>query len=471
MTMICLFWVRKEMEKIDTLEAIMATYNENVYPKEFSSEYVIMECLSDKNGILTFLVRDKAGIERIAKCFDRSLWKSSTGNDILTGLSHKGLPQYICSYENDFMKIIIREYVEGEPLDRYAAENDLSRQDIVDICVQLCDILSYLHHRETPVIHRDIKPQNIIIKPDGSVSLIDFDIARVYNSGQDTDTVFFGTRAYAPPEQYGFSQTDERTDIYSLGVLLRWLLTGSTKERSTVRIYRPLAKIIRKCTGFSPQERFSSVDQVRKALSSANPRSQFMRMIAISVCIAAILGLTGIAGYRIYKYVTYNPFSDDAIPAYMTDGERVKDAVSYMKGKYGTDMFDDDTETARVGDLRKAMIDIYGLDRDYVYGINTEMPQENDAYFLPWGWDENQTLDRDVVIYAAVKVHDPGIVADWSALKDDNGYYPGVRVAVAFAEKHGITDAVTRPGDITLGDMAIILANTDRVFESLKEEM
>ena len=459
------------MEKNDTLEAIMATYNENVYPEAFSSEYVIMECLSDKNGILTFLVRDKDGIERIAKCFDSSLWKSSTGNDILTGLSHKGLPKYICSYKNEFMKIIIREYVEGEPLDRYAAENDLSRQDIVGICTQLCDILSYLHHRETPVIHRDIKPQNIIIKPDGSISLIDFDIARVYNSGQDTDTVFFGTRAYAPPEQYGFSQTDERTDIYSLGVLLRWLLTGNTKERSTVRIYNPLAKIIRKCTGFSPQERFSNVDQVKKALNSANPRSQCIRMIGISICIAAILGLTGIAGYRIYKYVTYTPFSEDAIPAYMTDGERVKDAVSYMKGKYGTGMFDDDTETARVGDLRKAMIEIYGLDRDYVYGINTDMPQENDAYFLPWGWDENQTLDRDVVIYAAVKVHDPGIVADWSALKDDNGYYPGVRVAVAFAEKYGISDAVTRPGDITLGDMAVILADTDRVFESLKEEM
>jgi len=137
-----------------------------------------------------------------------------------------------------------------------------------------------------------------------------------------------------------------------------------------------------------------------------------------------------------------------------------------MKNKYGTEMFDDDTAIAGIGDLRKAMIELYGLDHDYVYGINTDMPQENDAYFLPWGWDDKQTVNRDIMVYAAVKVHDPSIVADWSSLKDDNGFYPGARVAVAFAEENGITEGVTRPGDITLGDMAIILANTDRVFEN-----
>ncbi|MBP5159699.1 MAG: hypothetical protein ILP10_05305, partial [Lachnospiraceae bacterium] len=114
-----------------------------------------------------------------------------------------------------------------------------------------------------------------------------------------------------------------------------------------------------------------------------------------------------------------------------------------------------------------ALIELYGLDRDYVYGINTDMPQESDAFFLPWGWDDNQTLDKGIVIYAAVKVHDPSIVADWSSLKDDNGFYPGARVAGAFAEETGIAEGVNRPSDITLGDMAIILADADRVFESM----
>ena len=75
-------------------------------------------------------------------------------------------------------------------------------------------------------------------------------------------------------------------------------------------------------------------------------------------------------------------------------------------------------------------------------------------------------LDRDIAVYAAVKVHDPAIVADWSSLKDDNGFYPGVRVAVAFAQKYGIMNGANHPGDIPIGELALILANTDRVFET-----
>ena len=453
------------MKNDDILNEILESYSDTDYPEEFSSEFDIMECLSEQNGICTFLVRDHKGVGYIAKCFDKSLWKNLTGNDILTNLSHKGLPGYSGTYENDSMTITVREYVEGDSLDRYATEHNLSQEEIVDICIQLCDILAYLHHREPPVIHRDIKPQNIIIRPDGSVVLIDFDIARLHKQENDTDTVFFGTRSYAPPEQYGFSQTDERTDIYSMGILLRWLLTGSTRENSNIKVYAPLAKIIKKCTGFSPKDRFSDVDQVRKALLRANPRSQRIRMSFLAICMAAVVGLLVYGGIRIYRYITYTPFTEGVIPAYMTDEERVKDAVSYMKNKYGTDMFDNDTDIAHVGDLRRAMIELYGLDRDYVYGINTDMPQENDAYFLPWGWEDEQNIDRDPIIYAAVKVHDASIVADWSSLKDDNGFYPGVRVAVAFAEKHGITEGVNKPLDLTLGDMALILANTDRVFE------
>ena len=121
-------------------------------------------------------------------------------------------------------------------------------------------------------------------------------------------------------------------------------------------------------------------------------------MSFLAICMAAVVGLLVYGGIRIYRYITYTPFTEGAIPAYMTDEERVKDAVSYMKNKYGTDMFDNDTDIAHVGDLRRAMIELYGLDRDYVYGINTDMPQENDAYFLPWGWEDEQNIDRDPII-------------------------------------------------------------------------
>ena len=452
------------------LQAILEAYDDSVYPDGFASEYDIMECLSDQNGICTLLVQNKNEEICIAKCYDKSKWRISDNRAVLQSLDHDGLPRFITEFESDTMTVTVREYIEGIPLSRYAEENDLSERKIVEICVCLCDILRYLHHRDEPIIHRDIKPQNVIVRSDGSVALIDFDIARIYRHGNETDTTFFGTPAYAPPEQYGFSQTDARTDIYSLGILLRWLLTGSTKENKNVRVYRPLAKIIRKCTGFDPKDRFTDVSRLKKALLQANPRTQGLRMAAISLGALLAVGLLIFAGVMIYRAATYTPFTADAIPAYQSDEERVADAVAFMKDRYGSDMFDEKDDVATVGDLRAAMIELYGLDRGYVYGINTDMPRESDEFFMPWGWDDGQTVDRDIAIYAAVKVHDPSIVADWSGIKDDNGYYPGVRVAVGFAEETGILTGVNRPSDISMGELALILANTDRVFDKAESK-
>ncbi len=458
------------MERDELLQSILNADDNADYPPAFLEKYDIMEYLSQQNGIDTFLVQDHNETKYIAKCYARTLWSISDNSDLLAKLDYEGLPKQKETFENERILITVREYVEGIPLSRYAKESELSENEIVRICAAICDILAYLHHREEPIIHRDIKPQNIIIRPDGGVSLIDFDIARVYRSGHDTDTMFFGTLAYAPPEQYGFSQTDARTDIYSLGILLRWLLTGSTKENKNVKIYRPLAKIIEKCTAFAPKERFSDVTQVKKALLKANPKSQRIRIAMIAACVAASVCILSYCGWKLYRYITYSPFGQDAIPSFVSDEERIDDAVAYMSEKYNTDMFDNKDKVATIGDLRKVLIDLYGLNHDYVYGINEDMPQESDKFFLPWGWDDGQTVDRDVVVYAAVKVHDPALVADWSSLKDDNGFYPGVRVAVAFAEDTGIMTGANRPDDILLGEMALIFANADRVFEEAQTE-
>lgn len=450
----------------DFLQQINEAYANTNYPSAFTSSYTIMECLGERNGIDTFLVQNTRGTSYVAKCYDKSVYAPDITQDLLHGLDHPGLPGYVDSFENDRMIISLREYIDGTPLDRYIIEHTLSEQEIISVCIRICDILSYLHHQPEPIIHRDIKPQNIIVRPDLSVVLIDFDIARIYHQDNDTDTRFFGTIAYAPPEQYGFSQTDSRTDIYSLGILLRYLLTGSTRENPNIKIYRPLHKIIRKATGFSPKERYSDVDQMKQALRHANPGFQFIRTAGMIICIIAGVGLLTFGGIKLYQAATYTPFSEDAIPAFLSDEERIADASNYMRNTYHTEMFDNTDDIATIGTLRTVMIDLYGLDPDYVYGINTEMPQENEEYFLPWGWDDGQTVDRDIMIYAAIKVHDPSIVADWSSIKDDNGYYPGVRVAVAFADKTGIATGANRPGDISIGEMALILANTDRVFAS-----
>jgi len=454
------------VERDELLQAILDSCNDEIYPMPFLSEYTIMECLSDRNGISTFLVADREGTSFVAKCYENDVYTVSDSEEIRNSLSHDGLPKYRESFRNENMTVIVREYIEGIPLSRYAADNQLSEKEIIDFCVGLCDILAYLHHREAPVIHRDIKPQNIIVRPDKSLVLIDFDIARIYRSEKDTDTVFFGTLAYAPPEQYGFSQTDARTDIYSLGILLRFLLTGSTRENKNVKVYKPLARIIEKCTAFSPKERFSDVDQVKKALLAANPRTQRIRKILMGVCVAGAAALLVFAGVKIYQAVTWTPFSEDAIPAYASDEERVADAVSLMKEKYGTTLFDDPGKTATIGNLRAVLIEVYGLDRDYVYGFNEDRPQESDEFFLPWGYDDDQLMDRDTCAYAAVKAYDPERVADWSSVKDDNGFYPGLRVAMAFAEETGILTGANKPKDITVGDMALIFANADRVFSA-----
>ncbi len=262
-------------------------------------------------------------------------------------------------------------------------------------------------------------------------------------------------------------------------MLLRFLLTGSTRENKNVSVYKPLAKIIDKCAAFSPADRYSDIDQVKKALSEANPGAQRMKTAKIAACCLLAAALVGFTGVRIYKAVTWSPFNDDAIPAYTSDSERIDDAVAYMNEKFATDLFSGVTGTldgtegsdsvATIGLLKRVLIDCYGLDADYVNAPNTDMPHESDDFFLPWTWDDSQTIGRGTMVYVAVKLYDPERVADWSGLEDDNGEYPGARVAISFAEETGIMTGANRPDDITVGEMALILANTDRVFTAAEE--
>lgn len=441
------------------------------YPTGFLEQYDQLECLAASHGTETFLVRQKdCGKLFVAKCYDKSLYSLVNESSILKALSNKGLPTFADEFQNDGAVCIVREYVEGKPLNQYIAEKPPSNREIIGIGAALCDILIYLHGRQPPVIHRDIKPQNVIIKDDGQVVLIDFDIARVYNSASEADTQFFGTREYAPPEQYGFSQTDSRTDIYSFGILLRYLLTGSERENPNVHVYKPLARIVKKCTAFAPKERFTSAKAVKKALLAANPKAQRIRKTLIALCLAAVLALCIFGGAKWYQYATFDPFAEGSIPAVMTDEERVSDAVSYMKDKYGTDLFDDTESCADIGFVKTVLTEVYGYDNDYVYALPEEgPPHESDKNFLPWGMGDEQYVARDVMVYVAVKIYWVDKVSDYSSLKDDNGYYPGVRVAVAFAEETGILTGVGRPEDITRGEAAILLANADRVYETTKE--
>lgn len=280
-----------------------------VFPEGFLDEYDLLECMSVGHGAETYLARQKnSGARCVVKCYDKLVCGEVVEGDILKTLCHEGLPVFMGEYGDNAHICVVREYVEGIPLNKYLSEHELAKERAVSICAELCDILTYLHTREPPVIHRDIKPSNIIIGQSGGVSLIDFDIARTSNAEAEADTRLMGTRAYASPEQYGFSQTDCRTDIYSLGVLLCYLLTGSVDVRNTDIADKRIAAVVRRCAAFSPDDRYADARAVKKALlnSDGHRGRQLKRFARITALALACL----CAGFVIGRYGSFPAFTD-----------------------------------------------------------------------------------------------------------------------------------------------------------------
>lgn len=173
---------------------------------------------------------------------------------IMQNCSHSCLPELYEVIVSENSTTVIEEYIDGQSL----GSVELSEKQFLQVVRELCSVLEFLHGKG--IVHRDIKPSNIIITADGHVYLIDFDAARMPKAEAEQDTRLLGTRGYAPPEQYGFAQTDSRADIYALGVTLEQILT----EKSGKERYK---KVIRKCMNLDPDKRYQSVREVRQAFS------------------------------------------------------------------------------------------------------------------------------------------------------------------------------------------------------------
>ncbi len=269
----------------EAVHDIRAAFCATDFPQGFLEKYDQLECLASHRGLETFLVCKK-DTERlfVAKCYDSSIYSGVQESGILRALRHEGLPLFAEVLNNEKMVCIIREYIEGTPLNRYAEEHDLTREQIISICVKLSDILIYLHSQTPPVIHRDIKPQNIIVREDDMIVLIDFDTARIFKDEAESDTQFLGTKGYAPPEQYGFSQTDCRSDIFSLGMVLGFLLTGGAEPEQAEGEPgdRGLRRIVARCTAFSPKERYPSALKLKQALLRQLPKAKRLRRLLLA---------------------------------------------------------------------------------------------------------------------------------------------------------------------------------------------
>ena len=179
----------------------------------------------------------------------------------LVGISCPNLPQIMETAERDGMVAVLEEYIQGDSL-AYLLEGALfSPAEARKITRQLCNALWVLH--QLGAVHRDIKPENVMIRGSEAI-LIDFDASRIFKSDTNQDTQILGTTGYAAPEQYGIAQTDERADIYSLGVLLNIMLTGKhpSKELASGR----LGRIVQKCTMVNPEKRYKSVLYLMEAL-------------------------------------------------------------------------------------------------------------------------------------------------------------------------------------------------------------
>ncbi len=320
--------------------------------------------------------------------------------DILKKLDHPNLPSIIDVIDTADSFIIIMDYIQGNSLNKALDEYGAQPQDLViEWSKQLCDVLGYLHSRTPAIIYRDMKPSNVMLKPDGNVTLIDFGTAREYKEKNVADTTCLGTVGYAAPEQFGgMGQTDARTDIYCLGATMYHLVTGMNPcqppyEILPIRQINPalssgLEKIIIKCTQRNPDDRYQSCAELMYALEHYDEIDDYfigrqkkkLATFITTSALALVFGATSIFGYVAAdkaNTANYEILLDEAdietdealaldmyYDAMFTDPSR-PDAYSRLNKYLVSDYLLDSDEAKVLDQIR------IGLDRDKANG-NTE---------------------------------------------------------------------------------------------------
>lgn len=255
-----------------------------------------------------------------------------TETSILKKLHHPHLPSIIDVIDQDDTYLILMDYVEGRTLKAILDERGaLPQEKVVDWAIQLSSTLMYLHRQDPPIIYRDMKPANVMLKPDGNVVLIDFGTAREYKDDSDGDTTCLGTKGYAAPEQYGGKgQTDARTDVYNLGATMYQLVTGKnpTKppyEIRPIRQWNPalssgLESIIVKCTKSDPDERYQSIAELKFALEHykefeteyISKKKKSVKLFTV-MCVLSGVMFTGSLGTHLYSKALVSGTYDEKI--------------------------------------------------------------------------------------------------------------------------------------------------------------
>ncbi len=220
--------------------------------------YRLIKVLADKNGCKVLRLRHK-NLERdiVLHSFPEAIY----AYELLCNIKHENLPIIYDSIMLDDGQIVLEEFIDGVTVAEILETGLYRYIGAKRVVVSVCNALDVLH--KSGIIHRDIKPENVIIDKNGRVVLIDFNASRRL-SNATKDTVVMGTVGYASPEQLGVAQSDPRTDIYALGVLLNVMLTGKHPCEHLAK--GKARKIVNKCTNINPDQRYQTVESLIKAL-------------------------------------------------------------------------------------------------------------------------------------------------------------------------------------------------------------
>ena len=302
------------------------------------------QIIDDKYEILTLI--GQGGMSKVYLARDRRLNKQWAVNEVVVQsaiaeanmikqLDHPSIVRIVDIIDNPDVIYIIEDYIEGETLNTILEENGAQPQELViEWAMQICEALEYLHTRKPAIIYRDMKPSNVMLKPDGNIKIIDFGIAREYKEQSLADTVSLGTKGYAAPEQFGGKgQTDARTDVYCLGVTLYHLVTGHSPcdppyEIYPIRHWNPqldpgLEAIIEKCTQLNPNDRYQSCAELLYALqhyeeNGAAYRAKQKRKLTTFIGTAAacvLFAMVGVFGLAMGTHTNNEDYNQNMLQA------------------------------------------------------------------------------------------------------------------------------------------------------------
>lgn len=278
--------------------------------------------------------------------------------NILKNVDHPVLPRIVDIINQEGVIYVVMDFIEGETIsDRLKKEGAQPQELVIEWGLQLASALDYLHNMNPPVIYRDMKPSNVMIKPEGGVKLIDFGTAKEYDVENNADTTALGTRGYAAPEQFGDSKgrgiynTDERTDIYNLGATLYHIVTGMNPceppyEIRPIREWNPalssgLEKILLKCTQADPKDRYQNCSELMYALEHYNELDDAYKkknkhkmavfvstaVLAVAAGVTSLIGYSGLQKIKLDNYNTYIETGNN----YRVEGNYVEAAEQYKK--------------------------------------------------------------------------------------------------------------------------------------------